>query len=830
MEVPDGEEGDGNLGHAIMGFITILTLVFRFWNQMTLPVLSALRPSTILEIGAGRGDHTTLLAEFAESTGAALTVVDPFPYMDTPALLRRYPSVHVLRLRSTEALTDLPVPDVLLLDGDHNYHTVLTELRMLEERGMKDDVFPVVLLHDIGWPYARRDLYSLPAAVPEHRRHPYAEGGVRPNHEHLVTGGALNPMRFHAKHEGGAKNGVLTALEDFLHGREEDFSLVMVQGFHGLAILAPRKTVSGNAELAAFLASLTVSPALQKHVMTLEKSRIDAIIQMEELRFSIDREREAAEHFREAAYHRNAEAERLQWDLGRMRRTLSWRLTLPLRTGLATLRRLRKLPASLHARRTTVVRYRSLDTVKKVKDNHVIPLSILVVARNNAPYLRACLTSILAQTVRPLEIIYYDDGSTDESVAVARSVTGVRVITAPHRGVIAARNAAVQESKGDLLLHVDGDDLLPADYVAKQWSALASSASAVFAYGGSEMFGMQASINTPQPWSLPALWKRNYINTSSIMRRSAFEAAGGWREGAGTLWDWDLWLRLSKIGPGVPSDAMLRYRRHEGSWSHQERQMDPEALGQLLGRVRRNAARRSVAAIVSGRVSGLVPNWLDAIARSIRGIDDPDHRPELVILDNSPDGSIGPMINTLTKKHEDVFRSVVIVPYPIRFVWKDEMERRHKVAMFLATAYNRLLAMTDGEIVWFMEDDVVVPEHAYRTLLHDLTDGEDIPVAVSGMYTNRHRPQLIAHRVLPDGSLSTVRKEDVSVPLDIDLAGTGCLMMLRPLTTATFSSHWRGTAPAHDWTWCQKVRDEGHRIVLDPRVECRHHTDETHYV
>lgn len=813
-----------------MGFIPILTLVFRFWNQMTLPVLTALRPSTILEIGAGRGDHTTLLAEFAESTGAALTVVDPFPSMDISALLRRYPSVHVLRLRSTEALTDLPVPDVVLLDGDRNYYTVLTELQILQKRSVENGVFPVVLLHDIGWPYGRRDLYSLPAAIPQCRRHPYAEGGVHPDREYVVTGGALHPMRLHAKHEGGENNGVLTALEDFLHGREADFLLTLMQGFHGLAILAPRKTVSGNAELAAFLESLTVSPALQKHVMKLEERRIDALIHTEALRSSVEREREVAEHFREAAYHRNAEVERLQWDLGRMRRTLSWRLTLPLRIGLATLRRLRTLPASLHAHRTTVVRYRSLDTVKKVKDNHVIPLSILVVARNNAPYLRACLTSILAQTVRPLEIIYSDDGSTDESVAVASSITGVRVITAPHRGVIAARNAAVHESKGDLLLHVDGDDLLPADYVAKQWSALASSASAVFAYGGSDMFGAQISVSPPQPWSLPSLWQRNYINTSSIMRRSAFEAAGGWREGAGTLWDWDLWLRLSKIGPGVPSDAMLRYRRHEGSWSHQERQMDPEALGQLLGRVRRNAARRSVAAIVSGRVPGLVPDWLDAIARSIRGVDDPDHRPELVILDNSLDGSVGPVINTLASKYEDVFRSVVIVPYPIRFTWKDEMERRHKVAMFLCTAYNRLLAMADGEIVWFVEDDVVVPEHAYRTMLHDLTDGEDIPVAVTGMYMSRHCPQLIAHRILPDGSVSTVRKEDVSEPLDIDLAGTGCLMMLRPLTGATFSSHWRGTAPAHDWTWCQKVRDEGHRIVLDPRVECRHHTDEKHYV
>lgn len=149
--------------------------------------------------------------------------------------------------------------------------------------------------------------------------------------------------------------------------------------------------------------------------------------------------------------------------------------------------------------------------------------------------------------------------------------------------------------------------------------------------------------------------------------------------------------------------------------------------------------------------------------------------------------------------------------------------------MFLAKAYNTLLAATQSEIVWLVEDDILVPEHAYSTLLRALTDGEYPPAAVSGLYRNRHIEDWLGHHVDAHGKVVPV---DVSSgePVSIDLAGTGCLMIFRPFAPHTFESHWRGDAQAHDWAWSEKTRRAGKQIVLYPSVRCRHYSDTSTWV
>ncbi|HEV3003069.1 MAG TPA: glycosyltransferase family A protein, partial [Pirellulales bacterium] len=87
-------------------------------------------------------------------------------------------------------------------------------------------------------------------------------------------------------------------------------------------------------------------------------------------------------------------------------------------------------------------------------------VSIIVAARNYGHFLRQCLRSCLKQTSRPLEVIYSDDASDDDSVAIARGIEGVTVVRAPRcEGVVAARNRGVAASRGEVFVHVDGDDV-----------------------------------------------------------------------------------------------------------------------------------------------------------------------------------------------------------------------------------------------------------------------------------------------------------------------------------------------------------------------------------
>src|SRR5687768_4101512 len=121
----------------------------RLWRSVVEPVLEATRPAVILEIGASDGRNTEHLLEYCRQKGGVCHTVDPVPGFDVAEWQARYGDVFVFhRLTSLEALPEIPVPDVALIDGDHNWYTVFHELRLIEERARaeKHD-FPVVILH-----------------------------------------------------------------------------------------------------------------------------------------------------------------------------------------------------------------------------------------------------------------------------------------------------------------------------------------------------------------------------------------------------------------------------------------------------------------------------------------------------------------------------------------------------------------------------------------------------------------------------------------------------------------------------------------------------------
>lgn len=821
-----------------------------FWNSVLRPALEALRPKHVVEVGAAEGLVTHPLAELCARGGAALTVIDFFPRFDTAAFLRCHPHVRLLQKKSIDALPDVPDADVVLLDGDHNWYTVHTELSILAARH-GHSLMPVVFVHDTGWPYGRRDLYYSPDSVPPEHRQPFAVGGVSPGLPQLLEDAGLNQKMFHARTEGGPKNGVAAAVDDFVRESAGAITEVRLPVFHGLSILFPAGLPDAHPAFAAFLADLKRTPMIDALMIALEDHRVRQMTKADQLSCSAARDQDLrwrAERIADSA--KNA-ANRLTSALRRMELSRSWRWTVWLRHLKPSILLSPRAMWTMLVEQWRAIRTpaqhspsdRNAAAPEAVRQGEPAPrpeevahrfhagassLSVIVTARNNGPYLRECLQSILDQTIRPSEVIYCDDGSTDDSVAVARSMQGIRVIARPHAGVVAARNAAVEASSGNLLLHVDGDDTLTPSYIAAQLEKLAWHPEASFAYGGTHRFDMENADFDPPEWDPAVLWKENYINTSSLVRREAFLAAGGWRDTIGTMWDWDLWLRISRIGPGVRCGSVLNYRRHPGSWSQVARQMDRGDIGLLMGRGRRAAARISVCCVYGGRIPELLPQWFAALAGSIRAYAGTADKPELIVLDNSPHGITG-QIHELAGMHPEIFRSVVVIPYPERIRWQSEMERRHKVAMFLGRACNRLLATADGDVVWFVEDDVVVPEHAYGTLLEGLTDGVDPPAAVSGLYRNRHVDDWVAHHVDKTGNVLPVDPSS-GAPFPVDLAGTGCLMIFRPFAPHPFGSHWRGFAAAHDWSWCDQTRRNGKRIMLYPSVRCRHYSSSSAFI
>ena len=139
----------------------------------------------------------------------------------------------LVRQTSIEAFQTMELPEAMILDGDHNYYTVAQELRLLAERA--GDELPLLLLHDVGWPHGRRDDYFDPERIPQEYRQPIApEAGLYPGVEGTREGGL--PYHWPAAREGGPRNGVLTAIEDFV-GERDDLRLAVVPAFFGLGVL-----------------------------------------------------------------------------------------------------------------------------------------------------------------------------------------------------------------------------------------------------------------------------------------------------------------------------------------------------------------------------------------------------------------------------------------------------------------------------------------------------------------------------------------------------------------------------------------------------------------
>lgn len=219
------------------------------WDSAIRPFVLAIGTGPIVEIGSATGETTAKLAEIAAERGFTLHSIDPAPEFDVSAMERRYDGRFVFHEeRSHDALGRIEAPSLVLIDGDHNWYTVHGELtRLAGMAEAADRPFPLVVVHDVEWPYARRDMYYDPAAIPARWRKPWERRGIRLEKPRLdATGKGINAHLANAIEEGGPRNGVLTAVEDFMEDSEASFELLIVRGAAGLGFLASEESIAAR--------------------------------------------------------------------------------------------------------------------------------------------------------------------------------------------------------------------------------------------------------------------------------------------------------------------------------------------------------------------------------------------------------------------------------------------------------------------------------------------------------------------------------------------------------------------------------------------------------
>lgn len=189
----------------------------------------------IVEIGSDTGKNTENILNYCISNNAKLVSIDPAPNFDVKKFKSKYQDAFVMEEDiSLNVLPNLKNYDCILIDGDHNWYTVYNELKIIEKLGKKN--MPLIFLHDVCWPYGKRDLYYNPKLIPKNFLNPYRKKAISLENDKLVDEG-INGHLNNSIRYGGKKNGVVTAVYDFIKESSLNFSFKIIPIFHGLGIL-----------------------------------------------------------------------------------------------------------------------------------------------------------------------------------------------------------------------------------------------------------------------------------------------------------------------------------------------------------------------------------------------------------------------------------------------------------------------------------------------------------------------------------------------------------------------------------------------------------------
>jgi glycosyltransferase involved in cell wall biosynthesis len=456
----------------------------------------------------------------------------------------------------------------------------------------------------------------------------------------------------------------------------------------------------------------------------------------------------------------------------------------------------------------------------------VYKISIIITARNNASYISETIDSCLNQTILPLEIIYSDDFSTDNSLKIVNKYSKDIIILRHNRhvGVVQARNDGAILSKGNVLVFVDGDDILTPTFLENHLEVFDDTTP--FVYAAAQAFGLFNTFWKVQAWDTLFLWNQNFVNTSAMISKEAFIKVGMWQETTiKTMWDFHLALRLSKIGKPRKSSAVLQYRQHEQSWSmaHEKRANSIDHKTMAVS-IRKEIIEITIGLIYSGRIPKFISKWLLQLIEDIKIL---NNLPQLIIINNSKES-----LDFIKKDYKVYFGDIKIITGEPQIEFKTETERRNKVCELLSDQYNRIIENSIGEIIHLREDDIIPDKGSFELIYNELLNHLPLKQVVAGIYLNRNPKykRIVGgfyNDINPKDTLDLLNAPSIE-PFIVDYTGTGFLMFWKNLCP-TFSPY-IDNIQAHDWAWGKKLKLQGGKLWLIPKATCKHYITEKDFV
>jgi glycosyltransferase involved in cell wall biosynthesis len=273
-------------------------------------------------------------------------------------------------------------------------------------------------------------------------------------------------------------------------------------------------------------------------------------------------------------------------------------------------------------------------------------VSVVIPTRDRSRLLALTLRSVLWQREVDLEVVVVDDGSRDDTAQVVAGLADPRLRLVRHdtaQGVSAARNRGIAQARGEWVAFLDDDDLWAPDKLAHQLQAARRSGrSWVYAGAVNVDQHLQVLDGGPPPLPVRVVGRLEHHNavpagaSNVIVQADTLACAGPFDTGLRNNEDWDMWIRLARLGPpawvchpltayrmhpasnafadadrmlaeaatiadryGIPVDRAAQYRR--AAWTCLRAGRRRQALGYYLGAVRVGdviSAARAVAALL----------------------------------------------------------------------------------------------------------------------------------------------------------------------------------------------------------------------------------------
>lgn len=186
---------------------------------------------------------------------------------------------------------------------------------------------------------------------------------------------------------------------------------------------------------------------------------------------------------------------------------------------------------------------------------HYPLVSVVVPIYNMERFLAETLDSILLTDYPNYEIILFDDGSSDDSYAIAERYAEksahIKLFRHDNAGASATRNAAIDCARGEYILPVDADNMIEPNFVSAAVEMIHGHEEVKLVVPRSEFFGDRTGEWFLKNYSLKLLARKNIIDNCAMYRKADWQRVGGYCSDIPTREDWDFWISLLKNGGSV---------------------------------------------------------------------------------------------------------------------------------------------------------------------------------------------------------------------------------------------------------------------------------------